>query len=438
MQNITMAKKIIFLLILFLICGSALLAQDGENLTIKIAVIGPGDELYFWWGHIGLIIEDSSTGSSRFYDYGIFDFESDNFFYNFAFGRLLYRCGSSFAERNLAHYIYNNRKIVMYTLDLPLETKIKIKEFAEHNVLPENRYYFYHHFRDNCSTRIRDIIDLATEGQFKEQYINEKSKFTLRQHVRRHTWFSPFFDWILNFWMGQVIDTPITVWDDMFLPAEVGKKIEEFSYIDIYNQTRKLVPNEGYIETIFESQGRPAVLDIPRKQWDRQFVFSLVLSAIFFFFFYLYSRNIKAGSYSLWRIFAGFSMSICGLFFGIAATLLYFLNIFTNHDYTFQNFNMIFCTPLLLVTVPIGISYALTKNPKKLIIYDELLRIIWLLTVLGVFISMIIKLFPGFYQQNLTDQMLILPIALVFAFHPVGLRSFIKKYFIPKKADKNG
>jgi len=436
MQNKTMVKKFTFL-ILFLFCSLTLFAQYTDNLKIKIAVLGPGSELYFWWGHIALVIEDTRTKQSRFYDYGIFSFDSENFFYNFAFGRLLYRCGVSLTELNLEFYKYSNRSIVMYTLDLPLETKLKVKKFAEQNVRPENCEYFYHHFRDNCSTRIRDIIDYATDGQFKEKYNNEKSRFTLRQHVRRHTWFSPFFDWLLNFLMGQVIDVPITVWDDMFLPSEVGKKIEEFSYTDINGKTRKLIPQENSKEIIYEAKGRPAVLEIPRKQWDRQLVFSLVLSAIFFFFFYMYSKNTKASSNRVWRALAGFSMSICGLFFGLAAVMLYFMNLFTNHDYTYQNTNMIFCTPLLLVAVPIGICYALTKNSKKLIIYDELLRIVWLLTVLGVFISMIIKLFPGFYQQNLTDQMLILPIALIFAFHPVGLRAFIQKYFIRKKANTN-
>jgi hypothetical protein len=63
--------------------------------------MGPGDELYFWWGHIALIIEDSVTSRSRFYDYGIFSFQNDNFFSNFAFGRLLYSCGSSSTENSI-------------------------------------------------------------------------------------------------------------------------------------------------------------------------------------------------------------------------------------------------------------------------------------------------------------------------------------------------
>jgi len=419
-----MVKKILLIFILIFICCAASFAQ-GENLTIKIAVIGPGTELYFWWGHIALIVENSASGQNNFYDYGLFSFDNENFFYNFAFGRLLYSCGVSSSQSNINVYKRTNRDIVIYTLDLPPETRVRVRDFAAANVLPENRDYFYHHFKDNCSTRIRDIIDIAADGQFFNQYEKETSRFTLREHVRRHTWFSFSGDWLLNFLMGQGIDTPITVWDDMFLPSEVGKRIDEFWYTDIFGNKRKLVSS---VEIINQSKGRPAVLDTPRKQWPLELAFGSALAVLFAFFFWLHSKNIKAG-----RILAGFSVSIASLFFGIAGLLLYFLCIFTNHDYTYQNYNMIYCTPLLLAAVPAGICYALSKNPKRRAVNGELFRIIWFISALGIFISMAIKLLPRFYQDNLTDQLFMLPIALVFAFQPAGLKETLLKYFPKRK-----
>ena len=427
-----MTRRTVLIIFILIFCGTLLFAQEteGENLTMKIAVVGAGDEVYFWWGHIAFVVEDSVAGTSNFYDYGLFSFDNKNFYANFAMGRLLYSTGSSSTERNIALAMKRNRSIVFYTLDIPPETRVMVRDFLENNILPENRDYYYQHFKDNCSTRIRDVINLATNGQFMEQYGEVPSRFTYRQHVRRHTWFSPFMDWLLNFWMGQVIDTPIYVWDDMFLPAEVEKRMQDFTYTDINGVSRKFVAADSK-ETAYLSEGRPAVLDAPRKQWHYELVFSLALSAIFGFFFFLYSKKIRAG-----RILAGFSMSLCGLGLGIASLLLYFLNIFTNHDYTYENFNMLFATPLLLAAVPYGIKYAFSGNTEKLIRYDLILRIIWLLTVIGIFISMLIKLMPWFYQDNLTDQMLMLPIALVFAFQPVGLRPAIEKLsgFFRKKA----
>jgi len=415
-------KTALIFFLLFLVLTSVVSAQD---LTVKIAVMGSGSPVYFWWGHIGLIIENASSGQSRFYDWGLFSFNSDNFLKNFIFGRLLYSCGVSRTEYNINAYKRNNRSIKIYTLDFPQETILKILNFAENNVLPENRDYYYHIFDDNCSTRIRDIIDLATEGQFSARYKNEASAFTLRDHVRRRTWFSPVVDWFLNFLMGQNIDSPITVWDDMFAPAEVGKRIEDFFYTDINGVRRKLVTSE---EMVFESTGRPAVLDAPRAQWPYQLTFGVLLALIFCFFFYLQSKKIKAGA-----VLAGLSVSICGLIFGLCASLMYFLSIFTNHDYTYNNANMILATPLLLVTVPLGICYFASKNKYKYLKYNLLIRIIWLLCAIGIFISMLIKLLPVFYQDNLPDQLLMLPVALIFSLHPFGLKEILDKFF-PKRA----
>jgi hypothetical protein len=302
-------------------------------------------------------------------------------------------------------------------------------DFAQLNILPGNRDYFYHHFGDNCSTRIRDIIDLMTDGQFYERFGNSTGRYTLRQHVRRHTWFIPAVDWVLNFWMGQVIDTPITEWDEMFLPSEVGRCIEDFWYTDSDGITRKLVTS---VEHMYEAKGRPPVLDVPRKQWPRQLLFSSLLSVVFYLFFFLQKKN-----YNIGKILAGISMGFAGFVFGSASLLLYFLAIFTNHDYTYENLNMIFASPLLLVSLPLGLCYALTKNADRLVFYNVLLRLVWFLTVFGILIAAILNLFPPFYQKNLTDKMLFLPIALVFTFHPAGLTDVLKKYIPSKFGDKN-
>jgi hypothetical protein len=432
-----MTRKITIFLVLFIIPGIFLYAQDtysglereklpGENLIIKVAYIGPGDPVYHWWSHIALVIENSQTGDSRFYDYGIFSFDYDDFYWNFALGRLIYSTASSSTTRSITHTINQNRTLKLYTLDLPPETKVKIKDFAEKNVLPENRFYQYHHFMDNCSTRIRDIIDLATYGQFKEYFTNSPSRFTFREHIRCRTWYSPAIDWIFNFWMGQVIDKPITKWEDMFLPAEVIKLINEFWYTDKDGNKRKLVINE---EIIFESTAnRPVMMDNPKPQWPRLLGLSLALSAIFAFFFFLYSKKILIG-----RILAGISMTIYGLVFGLAGLLLYFVNIFTEHDYAFENANVLFSGPWLLAAIPLGLSYAFTKKQEKLLKYDLRLRIIWLITIIGIIISMLIKLLPWFFQYNLGDQLLMLPMVLVFALQPVGLGPHIDKYFRQKK-----
>ena len=419
MKSSFVSILVFFLFMFFAV--SVLPAQDtGDNLIIKISVAGPGDELYFWWGHIALVIEDTNTGYGRFYDYGLFSFRNEKFFYNFAFGRLLYSCGVSEEHSNINSYIYSNRDITLYTLDLTPESRIKVKEFAENNVLPENRDYYYHHFKDNCSTRIRDIIDIATDGQFKEKYGEAPGRFTFRQYVRRHTWFSPFFDWILNFWMGQDIDTPITVWQEMFLPSEVALRINEFNYTGADGIERRLVSDT---EIINRSIGRPLPLDQPLRQWPRELAVGLAVMLLLAFFYYLQAKS-AAG-----QILLGLSQSLIGLFFGFASLLLYFMALFTNHDYTYHNMNMIFASPLLLAAVPLGIRYAFAPNYLARERSELMLRLLWLLVLLGIVVSMLLKLLPWFWQANLVDIVLFLPIISILALEPSGLKALFGRIF---------
>jgi hypothetical protein len=425
-----MKEKLIFS-VLLCFCFFQLSAQDlsepelasrGNYLTIKVAVLGPGDELYIWWGHIGLIIEDALSGESRFYDWGVFDFEQDNFYVNFALGRLLYFCLVTPAEYNLSRITGENRDITIYTLDLPPETKTEVFLFAENNVLPENRDYWYHHFKDNCATRIRDIIDMATGGAFKERYGDAPGRFTLREQVRRHSWFSPFWDWSLSFWMGQDIDKPSTVWEEMFLPSEIGLRIEDFRYTDSRGVERNLVSS---VEVYNTAHGRPGVLPDPGKPWPRELAISLVI-VLLFLAFSLVEKKAQVpnmpNKLNPGRVLSGLGQALLGLFFGATGFILFFMTFFTNHDYTYHNSNVIFVNPLLFAAVPLGLIYAFGKNAKKRFTAGVFLKALWSYVFLGGFLTMVIKLFPGFYQQNQPTQALVLPIALSLSFFPSWAR----------------
>jgi hypothetical protein len=389
---------------------SGVFAETPDSLTIKVAVMGPGDELYLWWGHIGLIIEDFQTGNSRFYDWGVFSFDTEHFFTNFALGRLIYSCMSSSAKANMDYYISHDRDITLYTLDLSPAQKEEIRRFAENNVRPENRDYLYHHFRDNCATRVRDIIDMAVDGQFRARFGDAPGRYTLRQQVRRHTWFSPFFDWFLNFLMGQNIDRPATMWEEMFLPSEIGRLIEHFSYTDESGRERPLVSS---VEIRNLAVGRPGVLEIPRRQWPRELALGLAIAALMAAFMALGKKKPVAN-----RILLGVSQSLLGGFFGIAGLLAFFLTFFTNHDYTFNNSNLLFVNPLLLAAIPWGIQLARGKNADKRFSPERLLRLLWTYVFAVGLVSMAIKLFPWFYQQNQVTQALVLPTAFVLGILP--------------------
>jgi hypothetical protein len=410
-------NKAVVRALLFLLIVGVLPAQQteppeqaaGEDLTVKIAIMGPGDQLFFWFGHISLVIDDAYADESRFFNYGLFSFRNKRFIRNFIFGRMIYSSGVISSERGISRYISTNRSVTLYTLDIPPENREKVLAAAERSILPENREYLYHNFNNNCCLpHIVELIDLAADGQFRERYGSAPGRFTIRQHCRRHTWFSPFAAWFYDFIMGQGTDVPITVWQEMFLPSEVGRNILDFQYTDTNGVTRPLVSNVG---KVYEAYDRPEVLDVPPKHWPLSLAFGLVLAAIACFLFYLQYKSPRRGQAAL-----GVCHSLFGFIFGAMGSLLFFVSLFTGHDYTWNNANLLFINPLLLAAVPLGILYAKSHNDKKRSRVKLALGFLWLLAVAGILVSMLIKLLPWFWQDNLGAQLLVLPIALALSF----------------------
>jgi hypothetical protein len=385
-------------------------AARGESLRVKVVIVGPGDPLYLWWGHCGLIIEDSAYGSSTFYDWGQFSFESGNFYRDFAFGLLVYACGSTDTLWQLRNFQAENRDIRTLTLDLPPETRDAIRLFCEFNNKPENRAYLYHFFKDNCATRVRDIIDAALGGALYEAASGAES-LTVRQNIRRYMYFNPFFDWFLNFLMGPGIDTRGNLWEQMFLPMEVGTILSDFVYTDADGSQRALVLSN---DLLFSSSGRPPVLDFP--PWDHwiELLVSVLVSVLVFF--------------SAWK---GLELPrlglqfLLGLFFGVAGSLLFFMSLFTDHDYTWGNLNLLFVNPLWFALIPLTILHK-----KKAAQYAT--GIFWALITLLLLSALIARRFTG--QDMEATVLLVLPFTLAFLLSQDLFRS--KFASIIKRRDK--
>ena len=377
-----------------------------DDLLFKIVIYGPSDPIFIWWGHAALIVHNTRWGFARVFDWGIFSYPSDSFLKDFLRERVSYR--SAVGPRNMRPYMEEDRDIVIYTLNLYRRAKQIMLAYAENSVRPENRYYDYHQFRDNCATRIRDIIDMGTKGQFREVFENTPGRLSIRQHVRRFTWFRPFSEWFLCFMLGQVHDRQISVWDEMFLPVEIARNIVDFSFIDYYGAERQLVSS---VQIYRSSKYRPPILHRPIPTWPFALKVGFIIATLLFQIKVLSKRYPRPG-----RIILGLSQSLLGLFFGGIGVVLVFGIFFMSNDYFRQNFNLLFVNPLLLLMVPLGIFSAF-RIPFRLN-PDKCLRVLWN----GVFVlcsfTVLIRLLPFFFQQNYSVQGLVLPVALVLSCIP--------------------
>jgi len=383
-------------ILLFLILGSEAGAQVfSDSLEIKLVTIDPGDELTTWWGHTGLIVEDQLTGQSLFYNYGLFSFEQDNFLTNFARGRLIFWVGVWHTELALRFYKSQNRTIRIQVLDLPVSRKQEMAAFLAKNVRPENREYLYDHYYDNCATRIRDIFDRDTEGQF-HKFTSGPSQFTLRGLTRRFTHRNFLMDWLLMFLMNDTIDQPIRQWDDMFLPTELEKYVGMFSYADTINRTCKMVKDTS---VYYEAVNAYQVPDTPPVHWPKGLLIGTMTGIIGIGMAIGINKNKRAA----W-IFYGMYLFLLGIWFGIPGTVLFFMSILTDHVVTYYNENLFLANPLTFLFIPAGIG--LIFKHRGAIRYTPVL--IYLTTGIALLL-MPLKILHSFDQDNLLSIMLILP-----------------------------
>lgn len=401
-------KKI--LLFIILLCTTIIAQNTLKNdtlkndISIKLVTIGPGSELTSWWGHTAIIVEDLSTRKTLFYNYGLFSFDDDNFITNFIQGRLIFWVGAWKTPNALAYYRGLDRDIRFQILNLSRQESKEIKEFLENNVLPENARYLYDHYYDNCSTRLRDIFDRISNGELKK-IAQQKSRMTLREHTRRHTYHNPVMDFILMFLMNDSIDKEITVWDDMFLPTEMEMVLDNFQYTDANGEAKKLVKDKL---VYYESKSVPAVPEKAPLHWPYTLIIGLILGILSTWFVYMENEKL----YYIYNL-------VVGLVFGFLGTLLFFLASFTDHAVTYYNENLFFANPLTFLIF--FTSILVIRNSRK---YFKLLYINLLIVLILALLGLIVKFLPQFDQNNLQTITLIVPILI---------GSFISAYMLKNR-----
>jgi hypothetical protein len=386
-------------------------AYDYAAATVKVAVFGPSDDIFIWWGHAALIIEDKNSRELT-YDWGIFDYPGDDFLKAFFQNQVKYRSAESVTRYDMQSYLAEDRDILIYTLDLDEQGKEKIIRYARENVRPENCWYAYDDFKDNCSTRIRDLIDIGTGGQLRAWAEKEQGRFTLRQHVRRFMHFHPWVDWYTGFLIGRMLDESTTVWEEMFLPVELGRAIGDFTFSDANGSARKLVKN---ITVFNQTKSRQPVLNSPPSITLMSFIAGALIAL-------LGSVALFAGKRPMARIAGGVLQSALGLFFGLSGIAILLAPKLAGNEYLAHNNNILFINPVFLAVIPLGIMEAARKTirlyRKKTLVPRKALGILWTYMFFAALTALLCNLFPPLRQANISVILFSLPIAFMFSVLP--------------------
>lgn len=375
-----------------------------EDLYIHLVTFGPGGgmDVPSYFGHNAVIVEDTRWRSSRVYNYGMFDFGPD-LLPKFLMGRLQFWVGETPTAATLRAYQDDNRSVRIQTLDLPDDKELELAKFFADNVLPENRYYLYHHYFDNCATRVRDAIDDITDGQLKEA-TSQPARLSLRGHTRRLTHQLVPLELLLMFWMNDEIDQPIQVWDEMFLPEELERVMSTFEYTDEDGVRRRLVAKTT---VVFEADREPPP-EKPAVLWPFTLLFGLLFGGGAAALGYIRSQPTN-GSTALRVLFGGLNL-LAGLLIGVPALMLFLMSSFTEHTVTYWNENLLLANPITFVAAVLAPFIMFGKRwASRAMAYG------WYALAITGLLAVLLKVLPAFDQDNLLSITMILPMNLGFA-----------------------
>lgn len=370
-----------------------------DNLEFSLIITGQTDPLYVWWGHIGIIVDDFENNQSVMYDFGNFNFADSNFYKNFLEGNFFYRGERMYPQAYINYVKGANRLLRIHKLNLPPQKELELYKKLEWLTLEENKVYLYHHYNNNCSTKIRDMINEALSGQLKEKTSFQRGE-TFRKLSRYYSAHNLFGDLMIHFVLSGKNDSPITFWDEMFLPDKFEEAILDFTYTDENNNEIPLVSGSMYFDNDYKGFFPKTNLS---GLWVRGLIIGFIMALIAFFIAVLeYNKGKK------FRIIYGSYTIILSLVIFVLGTVIFFMMNFTKHDYSFGNLNLFICHPLALTGVGLGIWYFFQpKKAKKILLW------FWTAMAFSVFVLIIVKIFPSIYQMNKMFILIAMPLYLV-------------------------
>lgn len=377
-------------------------SEPGSELRVWLLTAGPGEAVWERFGHNAIRVLDTVTGRDVSYNWGIFDFNQVDFIPRFLKGQMLYMMAPFSSAAMIDSYARVGREIVSQELALSPAQRVLLRDFAERNALPDNREYFYDYFLDNCSTRVRDLLDYVLSGRLSDRFGDRETGTSYRHHIRRLTHVDPLLYTGMDILLGNPGDQPITVWGEMFVPMTLRDALREVRVVGSDGVERPLVLSE---EVLSPSSDIVEPTTVPN--WFMVYLLlGLGVGGA------LAWAGSRVHDSSALRHVAGVVGTAWALLAGVAGLIL-LLVLFTDHDFMRLNENLFLLNPLslaLAVLVPLAVWGSRGRRAARLTA----------LAVLGfALLGLVIQILPGADQQNGIHLALFLPIhaGLTFVLH---------------------
>lgn len=320
----------IYIVLSFLFTPKIFSQGDSCHLRVSLLTCTPGEELYSTFGHSALRITDSVSNTDIVYNYGTFNFDEPGFYTKFIRGKLMYYLSTEDFESFQYSYQLDNRGITEQLLNLTCREKNNILHLLQSNLLADNRFYKYDFLFDNCTTRLRDLVEKSADS--KVNFGNAlETKATFRNLIYEYLNYNDK-QWSklgIDILLGSKTDAVMTPREVMFLPDYLMKTFDS-SAID----SRPLIAEKKSLVKIDYSRITKDNLSHPF------FIFCCLFVLIAFLSF---SKNTFIQKFL--AAFDGFLFFITGLL-GI---LLIFMWFGTDHVMCSNNYNLLWAWPTNII-----------------------------------------------------------------------------------------
>lgn len=194
-----------------------------------LVTVAPGRAAHALFGHSAIRMIDAERGLDWLFNYGTFDF-TPLFVPQFAYGDLTYWLGVSETDAAFAYYrTVERRPVHEQTLLLEQRHARQLAELLLRNAQPDRREYTYDFFRDNCSTRITDILYQATDSTL---HLSNETRSTGPNHSFRdallpYTQRAPLLGFGIHLVLGMPTDMSMDVSTQDFLPDALSSQLAQ-------------------------------------------------------------------------------------------------------------------------------------------------------------------------------------------------------------------
>ena len=196
--------------------GNLAQAFRTDSLEVGLLTCSPGSEVYSLYGHTAIRMKSCTTGEDWVFNYGMFSFSRPHFIWRFTKGECDYQIGVAPYAYFAQEYEERGSSVYQQTLNLTAKEKQRLWDILVENMRPENRVYRYNFLYDNCTTRARDRIEDAIDGEVVYPASDKVCSF--REIIHQYTSAYPWAELGNDICLGAAADRDITVREEMFAP----------------------------------------------------------------------------------------------------------------------------------------------------------------------------------------------------------------------------